>query len=127
MARQFSLKTFLDFATVPELNPPARQLAGAVLTANAKAVQDPKRLAELIQKLRDPSADARAEAIAGLQGRGVAGIEALVAVLADPKRQAEHDAAESALVQMGSDAAGPMLGNPCRRRGLDDGGDKVAP
>ena len=31
-------------------------------------------------------------------------------MLADPERQAEHDAAEAALVQMGPDAAGPMLG-----------------
>ena len=41
LARQFSLKTFLDFATVPELNPPARQLAGAVLTANARRSRTP--------------------------------------------------------------------------------------
>ena len=46
-------------------------------------------------------------------------------MLADPKRQAEHDAAESALVQMGSDAAGPMLAILAGAGGVlaNDGGE----
>ena len=67
LAKEFGAAMFLDLASQPELCPPARQLADAVTAANNRQLQDPKRLADLLKKIHDPSEDVRAEAITGLK------------------------------------------------------------
>ena len=109
LAKQFGVTMFLDLASQPELCPPARQLADAVVAANAKQLTDPQHLADLTKKIQDSSDDVRAQALAGLKDAHAAGVEALVAVLADRRHEAEHPTARLALINMGSEAAGPML------------------
>ena len=82
LANQFGPAMFLDLASQPELCPEARQLADAVVAANNRQLQDPKRLAALMKQLQDPAEDVRAQAIAGLQDARGAGVEALVGALA---------------------------------------------
>ena len=95
---------FLDLASQPDLCPEAKQLADAVVAANGRQLQDPKRLAKLIKQLQDPAEDVRAKALAGLQDARGAGVEALVGALAGG-----DEASRTALVEMGTAAAGPML------------------
>jgi hypothetical protein len=107
LANEFGVAMFLDLAGQEELCPEARQLADAVSAANNRQLQDPKRLAALIKQLQDPAQDVRAEAVAGLRDARGAGVEALVAALAGGGPGADHAAARAALVEMGSEAAGP--------------------
>ncbi len=109
LANEFGVAMFLDLASQKELLPEARQLADAVVAANNRQLQDPKRLAGLIKQLQDPAEDARAQAVAGLRDARGAGIEALVAALSGGGQGADRAAARSALVEMGSEAAGPMV------------------
>ena len=104
LADQFGATMFLDLASQPDLCPEAKQLADAVVAANNRQLQDPKRLATLIKQLQDPAEDVRAQAVAGLQDARAAGVEALVGALAGG-----DEASRTALVEMGSAAAGPML------------------
>ena len=58
LANEFGVAMFLDLASQKELLPEARQLADAVVAANNRQLQDPKRLAGLIEQLQDPAEDA---------------------------------------------------------------------
>ena len=101
-------EVFVEIGARRELAPEGRQLADAALAAKAQQLQDPQRLSALIQKLQGASPEVRSQAIAGLQEAGVAAVGPLVAVLADPKRAAEHANMRAALVALGSDVDGPM-------------------
>ena len=110
LARQFSLKMFLDFATVPELNPPARATGRRGLDRQRQGAPRPEAAGRIDPEASRPGGRGPRGSNRRTAAGRTAGIEALVAVLADPGRQAEHDVAAAALVQLGSDAAGPMLG-----------------
>jgi CheY-like chemotaxis protein len=84
-------------------------LADAVLGAKIQQLQDPKRLAGLIQKLGDPSPEVRGLAIAGLQDAGSAAVGPLLAVLGDAQRAAAHAGARAALAAIGTSAHGPLV------------------
>ena len=107
LAKEFGAAMFLDLASQPELCPPARQLADAVTAANNRQLQDPKRLADLLKKIHDPSDDVRTEAIAGLKdGRGGIG---RIGGRPDRGRMEPTAPARSALVAMGYESVAPML------------------
>ncbi|MGA2030796.1 MAG: hypothetical protein ABSG68_00945 [Thermoguttaceae bacterium] len=108
LADEFGSGTCTEMATRSELLPEAQQLADAVLKAVNRTLQDPQRIAELLKQLQDPAAETRTRALAGLREAGAAAVDALIAVLVDPQRAAEHDLVRTALVQMGSAAAGPL-------------------
>ena len=101
---------FTRMAARSELAPEAKSLSDAVLAAVNRQLQAPERITALVGQLRDPSEEVRSRAVAGLREAGAAAVAPLVAVLADPKRKAEHAAARSALAQLGSDAARPLVG-----------------
>ena len=107
---------FLDMAARPELCPAARKLADQIVAANRRRLQDPRRLAELIAKLGDPSAEWCTEALVGLRDAGAAGVEALTGALADSARHADRAVVRRALAAMGSESVGAMLA-------MRDGGD----
>jgi CheY-like chemotaxis protein len=108
LVKEFGSPALTDLSNQPELQPEAEQLAAAALGAVNRQLQDPKRIAELIRQLQDPSQTVRDEALDGLrQGRGAA-VAALVAALADPARAAQRPSIQAALVAMRSDAVEPL-------------------
>lgn len=110
LAERFGSPTFSDMAARPEMLPEAKQLADAVMAAINQRLQDPKRLEQLIRQLGDPSAEMRGAAMVGLREARGAAVAALLGVLADPARKSEHAVARAALVAMGPEAIGPLLG-----------------
>ncbi len=107
LIEKFGSSMFTGLAARKELWPEAKQLAGLVLQAANRSLQDPQRLAGLIRQLKDPSQ--RQAAMAGLQEAHAAAVGALLEVLADSNRAAEHAPVRVAMAQMGSLAAGPLL------------------
>ena len=91
------------------LQPEAKQLANAAMAALGARLQDPKRIAGLIQQLQDPSEDKRLRAMVGLQEAGSAAVGPLLSVLADPARAAEHANVRAVLAEMGRTARGPLV------------------
>ncbi len=109
LAGQFGSPMFVNLAGRKDLAPEARQLSDAVLVAANRQLRDPKRLADAIDRLQDPSSQVQSAAVAELQAAGSAAVAALIGVLADAGRQAEHDSIRAALLQMGRDAIEPLL------------------
>ena len=109
LGNKFGPKMFDAMAAQEALCPEARQLADAVMAATNKQLQDPNRVADLLEKLRIRR-KSRAGAMAGLKESREAGVDTLVAVLADHAREAEHPTARAALLEMGPEAVGPMMG-----------------
>lgn len=101
---------FLKLASRAELAPEGRQLADAVLKARSAALRDPARIARWIAELNDASAEKRTRAMLSLGDAQEAAVGPLLAVLADPKRSAEHAAVRAMLVRLGQAAVGPLLG-----------------
>ena len=99
---------FTDLASRSELRPESEELIHTALSAVNRRLHDPARLAAEIKQLQDPSPEVRARALASLQGAHGAGVNALIAVLADPQRAAEHAAVRAALVAMRGDAIDPL-------------------
>ena len=101
---EFHTTAFSDLAGRSELRPESEELIHAALSAVNRRLLDPARIAEEIKQLQDPSADVRAGALGRLQAAHGAGVNALIAVLANPQREAEHPAVRAALVAMRGDA-----------------------
>ncbi len=104
---EFHTPAFTDLAGRIELRPESEALIHTALSAANRHLRDPARLAEEIKQLQDPSAEVRARALASLQGAHGAGVSAMIAVLADPQREAEHASVRAALVAMRGDAIDP--------------------
>ena len=64
---KFGSAMFVGMAAKEELLPEAKQLADAILAAANQQLQDPKRIAKLIEQLQDPTPDVRYRALAGLK------------------------------------------------------------
>jgi hypothetical protein len=109
LADEFGPAMFAGIASRKELAPEGKQVADAVLGAKIRQLQDPQRLAGLMQKLGDASPEVRGQAIAGLQEAGAAAVGPLMAVLADPQRAAEHASVRAALTALGPDVYGPLV------------------
>ncbi|MGO9113862.1 MAG: hypothetical protein ACLP9L_31925 [Thermoguttaceae bacterium] len=105
---EFHSPAFTDLADRTELRPQSEELIHAALSAVNRRLHDPARLAAEIKQLQDPSPEARARALASLQGAHGAGVNVLIAVLADPQRAAEYPAVRAALVAMRGDAIDPL-------------------
>lgn len=110
LVEEFGSPMFVDMAARKDMLPEARQLADAALAAANQALQDPQRLARLIKQLQDPSPQERSAALAGLSKAHAAAVAALLGVLGDGNRTAEHANVRAALAAMGSQAVGPLLG-----------------
>jgi CheY-like chemotaxis protein len=108
LVNEFHTPTLTDLAARTELRPQSEQLIHAALSAVNRRLLDPARLAAEIKQLQDPSPEVRAKALESLQGAHGVGMNALIAVLADPQRAAEHAAVRAALVAMRGDAIDPL-------------------
>ncbi len=109
LADQFGSTIFVQLSARADLHPQSRQLADAVLAAQNAELQNPQRLAELIKQLQDPSAEKRSAAFSGLMAARGAAVAAMIEVLADPARTAEHLFIRTALAAMGRQAVDPLL------------------
>ncbi len=110
LAHRFGSAMFTGLARREKLAPEAKQLADAVMTAANRQLQDRKRLVGLIGQLQDPAVEVRRRALAGLKAARGPAVGALIEVLADPKRAAEHPNVQAALVRFGADARRPLVG-----------------
>lgn len=109
LGEQFGSGALLDMASREELLPEGKQVADAVTDALVAQVRDPQRLARLVGQLQSPSAEARYQALVGLQEAQRAAVGPLVAVLADPRRAAEHPNVRAALARLDVDALRPLI------------------
>ncbi|MEI8375028.1 MAG: hypothetical protein WCJ35_19560 [Planctomycetota bacterium] len=105
---EFHTPAFTDMAGRTELRPESEELIHTALSAVNRRLHDPARIAEQIKQLQDPAPEVRSRARGSLQGARGAGVNALIAVLADPQRAAEYAAVRSALVAMRGDAIEPL-------------------
>ncbi|MGC3971728.1 MAG: hypothetical protein QM775_31610 [Pirellulales bacterium] len=108
-----------------EFQPQAAEFVKRVVAATNKANRDPARLAELIEQLKTPDLGTQAAAVVGLRAGGEAAAQALVDVLADPTRQAEHRTVATALAGLGADGLSPLAeiaqhGDAAQRRTVLD-------
>lgn len=107
--REYGTPPFLRIAGQADLAPEGKQLADAVLAAASKQAQDPARLAQWIAGLSDPSLQVRSRALAELRRSESAAVLALIAVLADEARSAEHAAMRNALSALRANALPPLV------------------
>jgi len=92
-----------------DLQPEGAQFAHAVLAAAAKRANDSRALAAEVDKLDDPSAQVRKQAMARLLAAHEDSVPAIVAALADPSRAAVQAAARGVLLSIGGDAIAPLV------------------
>lgn len=101
--------TSLDrLSKVPEFQPQAKAFVDKITLAMNVAARDPDKLAALIERLKEPSVDARVAAIGELRQGQDAAAQALVGVLYDPARTAEHPRVQIALAGLGSIGIEPL-------------------
>lgn len=110
LGRQLGPSMFLAMSQAAELQPVGKQLGDAVLEAMRGELQDPQKIATAIEQLQDPSVEKRTQALQELQDGGSPAIEALIAVLADPKRESEFKNVRAALARMGRRASNALIG-----------------
>jgi hypothetical protein len=123
VGRQFGRPAVEKLGNAPaELQPEARQTADRILAATRNHDRDPARIASLIELLKDPSFDARIGAMTSLRAGEDASVEALLAVLLDPARGAEHPQVRTALAAMDQHAVGPIAA----MAGAKDEGVRIA-
>jgi hypothetical protein len=108
LGRKFGRDELERFGTTPTLQPQAKEFAARVLAALSQADRDPERIAQLIARLQTPSYEARVAAINGLRGGGEVATAALIDVLNDPSRAAEHALVRVALAATADTAIGPL-------------------
>jgi hypothetical protein len=92
----------------PEFRPDGATFAAKTKAAMDRAARDPERIAELIERLKEPSVDARVAAIAELRQGFEQAAGALLGVLYDPARAEEHANVRAALATLGVDGVEPL-------------------
>jgi hypothetical protein len=105
---EFHTPALNELADRAELRPESEELIHTALSAVNRRLLDPARIAAEVKQLQDPSPEVRERALINLRNAHGAGAGALIAVLADPQRAAEHAAAVDALVAMRGDAIDPL-------------------
>jgi hypothetical protein len=110
LGEKFGSPMFVGLAARTDLQPEAGKLADAVMAAYNRQLQAPERIGRLIGQLNDPSAEVRYQALMGLQETRGAAVGPMIEALADPSRRAEHANIREALVRLGRDAEGPLMG-----------------
>jgi hypothetical protein len=106
---KFGSALFLRLAADEGMQPEGRTFAESVMQAAHRMARDPGRLEALIKQLSDATPAARYAAVVDLREAREEGAVALIQVLGDANRAAEHDRVREALVQLRSDAEGPLL------------------
>jgi len=92
-----------------ELAAVAGPFSSAVFDGANRFARDPARLAELIKRLSGANPLERANVVEELRPGGDASVVALVGVLADNARAAEHQQMRAALVELGTVSSAPLV------------------
>jgi hypothetical protein len=101
LGQEVGTATFMNIAANETLLPEGKELADAVLDAVAARLQDNKRVAELIEQLKDPSQEKQYRAMVALQEIPRASVAMLIEALADPSKASEYANLRSTLLGMG--------------------------
>lgn len=109
LGQQIGLAVFMDLSVRAALQPEAKQLADEVSAAMKARREDSQRIGGSIEQLKDPSAEKRFRAIAGLQEAGLSAVRPLLAVLTDASRGSEHANIRAALVEIGRPSIAPLV------------------
>jgi len=110
LQREFGSALFLRMIRDERFAPEGGQLGAAVLEAAGAAARDPARLNALIHEVSNESSAARYAALVELNAGGSASAAALIHVLADSSRSAEHAAIRAALVSLKGISRDPLVG-----------------
>jgi CheY-like chemotaxis protein len=109
LVRRVGSGPMLRIAGEKALEPEGREFGQRAIAAVGRHARDPKRLAELVERLSDPSAETQRQAMAELLGAHEFAVPPLVVALNDPAKRATHAHAIDALVALGRDAVGPLV------------------
>ncbi|MBI1903333.1 MAG: hypothetical protein HYS13_19705, partial [Planctomycetia bacterium] len=110
LVQKLGSSPLMQMAAARDVQPEGRDAARKILEGAERYATDPNRLAGLIEQLKDPAERVRERAIGQLRYGGAAAASALLGVLADAARAPEHRTAQQALVELESNATGPLLG-----------------
>lgn len=110
LVNQFNSATLMKLAHNAELAAVLGPLVDDLFQSAEAYRRDPKRLAEWARQLSDADETVRASATLALIRARTSAVAPLVAIMADPKRAAEHRVAQEILVQLGDWAIAPLLG-----------------
>jgi CheY-like chemotaxis protein len=109
LQKKFGSALFMRWSREESMQPEGHAFAASVLEAARNMVREPARLEATIKQLSDAAPEVRYAAVSDLREAGEDAAVALIAVLADPSRAAEHSRIRAALVQLGSVAEKPSL------------------
>ncbi len=109
LVREVGSATLLRLTRQRELSAVAGPLSTAIFDAAQRFARDPARLAEQIGRLAAATPLERANIVEELRPAGDAAVVALVNVLADKSRTAEHPQVCAALVDLGTVSSVPLV------------------
>lgn len=99
----------LQLIGAKDVQPEGQQVAELVQAAAQRVSQNPGRIEALIQQLSDPNPAKQQAALTKLNDIGVAVVNPMLKVLADPSRAGEHTALRSALVALAITTELPLI------------------
>ncbi|MBX3414933.1 MAG: hypothetical protein KF708_19770 [Pirellulales bacterium] len=109
LAEEFGSGVLLRLARQVELQPMGGEFSARVTAAADRLARDPQRLSAAIAALSQPDRSQRRAAMRTLRAGGEAAAVLVIEGLADPAREAEHEALRTALVAIGEAALAPTL------------------
>jgi CheY-like chemotaxis protein len=109
LVEQLGSATFIKLSLSGQLPAAGRQFAAGALAAADRQARDPARIAALIERLKNPDPRARQAAMARLRTGRDSSVAALIEVLADPARAAEHGPVRQALAGQDVEAFLPLV------------------
>jgi hypothetical protein len=109
LVRRVGSGPMLRIAGEKALDPEGREFGERAIAAAGRQARDPKRLAELVNRLGDPSGEKQRQAMSELLGAHEYAAPPLLVALNDTAKRAIHARAIDALVALGQDAVGPLL------------------
>ncbi|MEZ6111766.1 MAG: response regulator [Pirellulaceae bacterium] len=110
LEEEYGLPLFLRLLRDKTYAPQGEQFAREVIAASDKVVRDPSRLTRLLNQAAGADPIERQKAFAEFRVAGPPAAAFLVKALADVNRRRDHPAIVDALVAMGAEARGPLLG-----------------
>lgn len=109
LQRQFGSAPLLRMTLQADLQPVGKQVADKLQSGAQKFIHDPARIAQLIERLGSGTADERRSALVDLRETEADGVVALVMVLGDSARAADHPRIRATLTALGAVSVEPLL------------------
>ncbi len=106
---RFGSAFFLKLATMKSLQPEGAEASQTVMRAASEQLKNAQRLTALVDRLNNPDKATRRMALVELVKAGPDAVPAMIAVLGDASRAADHDAVKKAIVALGKEAIDPLI------------------